>query len=207
MVELLNIDCMEYMATLPDKAFDLCITDPPYGVSLGYNTYDDSVENTKNFIKAFMPELLRISKRVVLTPGVKLLYEYPKPDWVGSWFTPAGIGVGSHGFCCWQPILIYGKDLNSRKGSLPDSFEWTGSSDKDAAFHPVPKPVRLWKKIFKRWAHETDVTVFDPFLGSGTSAIVAAQMNLDFVGCEIDKDYYDAAVKRFEIYKMQQKLF
>lgn len=207
MIELLNIDCMEYMATLPDDYFDITITDPPYGVGVKYNSYDDNSDKTKEFIKQFMPEILRVSKRTVLTSGVKLIYEYPKPDWVGSWFTPAGIGVGSHGFCCWQPILIYGKDLNSRKGSLPDSFEWTGGTDKDAQFHPVPKPLRLWKKIFKRWISETDKIIFDPFLGSGSSAIAAYDFGCDFVGCEIDKEYFDAAKKRFDIYKMQQKLF
>jgi site-specific DNA-methyltransferase (adenine-specific) len=199
---------MEYMKGVPDKYFDLCITDPPYGIKLEYNSYNDSKQNTQIFIKQFMPELLRVCKRVILTTGVKLMYEYPKPDWVACWYSPAGVGVSAYGFCCWQPILIYGNDLNSKNGSIPDSFQWMGACDTDSAFHPVPKPLKLWAKIYKRWRNETDKIIFDPFLGSGTSAIIVNNLDVtEFVGCEIDKEYYDAAVKRFEVHKSQQKLF
>lgn len=62
MVELLNIDCMEYMATLPDKAFDLCVVDPPYGVNIGTvvgggKPFGSSGENRRG--KVIMPKTYR----------------------------------------------------------------------------------------------------------------------------------------------------
>ena len=206
LIRLIHGDCMEFMAGCEAKQFDICITDPPYGISLDYNTYDDSVNNTTDFIHRFMPQVLSVSKRTILTTGVKLMYEYPKPNWVGSWFCPSGAGVSAFGFCCWQPLLIYGTDLNSKSGSLPDSFSWIGEKDKDASFHPVPKPLKLWKKIFNRWVSQSDKSMFDPFLGSGTSAIVAYDMGLDFTGVELDKDYFDAAVKRVKRFISEPKI-
>lgn len=206
MIELHNIDCMEYMRALPDKAFDVCITDPPYGVSFKYKSYNDSKEATTKFILDFMPEILRVCNRAIITSGISLMYEYPKPNWVGCWYTPAGAGIGTHGFCTWQPILIYGKDPKGGKGSYPDGFTWTGTADKDASFHPCPKPIKLWKKIINRWTKDGD-TIFDPFIGSATTAIACHDMGFDLVGCELDKDYYEAACKRLKNHQMQQKLF
>lgn len=203
--EVYLIDCMEYMKNIPDKYFDVCITDPPYGVDLKYNSFKDSKENTTAFIKLFMPEILRVSKRTVITSGVKLMYKYPEPDWVGNWYNPAGIGVGSHGFCCWQPILIYGKDPNSGRGSLPDSFEWTGACDSDSLFHPVPKPIKVWRKIMARWINEKDHLIFDPFMGSQTTRIICYDGGFDFVGCELDPDYFRDGCKRFENHIKQQR--
>lgn len=189
---------MEFMRSVPDKAYDVCITDPPYGIGLEYGGYDDSKQNTAMFIKQFMPELLRVCNRVIITCGVSMMYEYPKPDWVGCWFSPAGAGRGPHGFCCWQPILIYGKDPWGGKGSRPDSFQWQGPIDQDASFHPCPKPLPLWNRIFKRWTIPSDKTCFDPFLGSATSAICAFNRGLGLDGCELDKDYFEAGQKRLD---------
>lgn len=198
-----NQCCMEGMKQFPDKWFDVCITDAPYGNDTDYASYNDSVKNTTEFISVFMPEIIRISKRVVITTGVKLMYYYPKPDWVASIYFPSGIGRGSHGFCCWQPILIYGKDPYAGMGSMPDSFQWVGVADKEASFHPCPKPIKMWKKVFNRWVGQSDKTIIDPFTGSGTSRIVADLIGLDFTGFEIDKDYFEAQEKRFKQYKSQ----
>jgi len=66
-----NMDCVEGMKQYPDGYFDLCLTDPPYGIDLGYNSFDDSDENLKKFISVFMPEILRVSKRALITCGTK----------------------------------------------------------------------------------------------------------------------------------------
>jgi site-specific DNA-methyltransferase (adenine-specific) len=205
--EVFNIDCVVGMKDYPDKYFDVCFTDFPYGNDTDYGTYDDSKENTIELIRVAMPEILRVSKRAIITSGSGLMYKYPEPDKVGCWYCPAGVGRSSHGFICWQPILIYGKDLKVHKGCLPDSLEWTGSIDKDASFHPCPKPLNLWKKLFKRWIVESDKKILDPFLGSGTSRIVCDLLGLDFTGFELDKDYYEAQEKRWRDYKAQLTLF
>ena len=61
-----NMDCMEGMAQFPDKYFDLCLTDPPYGVNLNYSTYIDTEDNWYRLMGEFMPEAIRISKMVIL---------------------------------------------------------------------------------------------------------------------------------------------
>jgi len=75
--------------------------------------------------------------------------------------------------------------------------------------HPCPKPVKWYKMFLSRISKTVSIySIFEPFLGSGTGAIAAYDFGIkEFVGCEIDKDYYDAAVKRFNIHKMQTKLF
>ena len=78
--------------------------------------------------------------------------------------------------------------------------------DKTERIHPTQKPVQLYKWLLKNYA-KPEFKIIDTHLGSGSSAIAAFDGGFDFVGCEIDKEYYDAAVKRFETYKLQLKLF
>ena len=90
-------------------------------------------------------------------------------------------------------------------------FMWNGMlqedmSNKEVRSDPTQKPVQLYKWILKNYAKNTD-KILDTHLGSGSSAIAAYDFGCDFVGCELDKEYYDAAVKRFNIHKMQQTLF
>ena len=77
--------------------------------------------------------------------------------------------------------------------------------DKEDRIHPTQKPVQLYKWLLKNYA-SPDFKIIDTHLGSGSSAIAAYDFGCDFVGCEIDKDYYEAALKRFETYKLQTKL-
>lgn len=204
-----NLDCLEGMKQYPDKYFDLCLTDFPYGVNVEYGAFNDTPQNAIDLISKAMPEIIRISKRAVITPGVKLMYHYPKPDWVGCIYSSAGVGVGSHGFCCWQPILIYGKcpKLQMRMGSMPDSITYNGGNDNESKFHPVPKPLKLWRDILNRWTNENDKKIIDPFTGSGTTRIAAEMANMDFVGYEIDKDYFEAQEKRYKDFISQLVMF
>ena len=72
--------------------------------------------------------------------------------------------------------------------------------------HPTQKPIQLYKWLLKNYA-KPEFKIIDTHLGSGSSAIAAYDFGCDFVGCEIDKEYFEAAKKRFEVHKMQQKLF
>jgi len=89
MITILNIDCIEYMATVSDKYFDLCLTDPPYGVGLKYNTYDDSLENWKTLMLKFIPEVKRTCKMAIF-PSCSInkldwIYKNFPPDWLICW--------------------------------------------------------------------------------------------------------------------------
>ena len=87
-------------------------------------------------------------------------------------------------------------------------FQYNGLLGKEPGerIHATQKPIALYKWLLKNYAKEGD-RILDTHLGSGSSAIAAYDGGFDFVGCEIDKDYFDAAKKRFDIHCMQQKLF
>ena len=78
--------------------------------------------------------------------------------------------------------------------------------NKEDRIHPTQKPVQLYKWILKNYAKEGD-KILDTHLGSGSSAIAAFDGGFDFVGIEIDKEYFDAASLRFANHKLQLKLF
>lgn len=78
--------------------------------------------------------------------------------------------------------------------------------NKEQRIHPTQKPVALYRWILHNYAKPGD-KILDTHLGSGSSAIAAHHMGFDFVGCEIDKDYYEAACKRFKEQTKQLDLF
>lgn len=201
-------DCREILPLL--DRFDLILTDPPYGVGLGsrvnnnrtrnqYSSFTDSPESVLEIIRAIWPELMRISSRAVITPGVRLMYDYPRPDHTGAFYYPAGAGCNKWGFSCWQPILYYGSDPYAGKGSRPDSFESTESSEDTG--HPCPKPIGQWTRLLDRvslYGH----SVLDPFMGSGTTLRAAKDLGRKAIGIEIEEKYCEIAAKR-----MSQEVF
>ena len=86
-------------------------------------------------------------------------------------------------------------------------FEFPPQGKKDdERFHPTQKPIELYAWIYRLYAKQ-GYKIFDPFLGSGSSRIAAYNAGLDFVGCEIDKQYFDLQEQRFEKHTAQLNLF
>ena len=88
-IQIIHGDCMEAMKQMPDKAFDLCLTDPPYGVNLKYNTYKDTEANWFDLMDRFIPEARRIAKMVIM-PSCQIkrldwFYKNHPPDWLICW--------------------------------------------------------------------------------------------------------------------------
>jgi DNA modification methylase len=195
------------MRGMPDNSVDAVITDPPYGNGTAYKSYDDTRPNLEQLTAALMPQCLRISEKSFVTCGVKNMWLYPEPTWTMCWVNPAGIGSSSWGFTCWQPILAYGKDpyLQDGKGRRPDTF-FQKSTDKSGADHPVEKPANFMRWLIERTTREGD-TIFDPFMGSGTTGVACVQTGRNFIGCEIDPEYFAIAEKRIQEAQMQGRLF
>lgn len=193
----MNDDCIDILSSMETDSIDTVVTDPPYGNNTEYNSYEDSRDNLKKLVNKFMPEVLRVSRRVLITCGVANIHLYPEPDWILSWNTPAGTGSSKWGFCCWQPILAYGKDpyLSNGLGRRPDSFTMTKRSEKNG--HPCPKPIEVMRFIVVRGTLE-GMTVLDPFMGSGTTGVACVQTGRNFIGIEIDEGYFNIAKKRIE---------
>ena len=182
----------------------LCLTDPPYGLGgtvsdkNNYDAYEDSKTNLKQIIRDGLPLYRASVETVVLTPGNRNQSLYPRPTWTMAWFTPAGVGRGPWGVCCWQPILCYGPDpkLAARKGAYPDALVHTEAAEKNG--HPCAKPIKFWAWLMERSTVDDGDTVLDPFLGSGTTIIAAEQLNRRCFGGEIDPGYCDVIVERWE---------
>lgn len=181
----------------------LCLTDPPYGLGdtasnkNEYDQHDDTLANLEKLIAAVLPAMRKLCKVVVLTPGNGNSGSYPRPTWTMAWFTPAGVGSGPWGFCCWQPILCYGKDpkLARKKGRHPDAVVHTESSEKNG--HPCPKPVNFWSWLMERTSEPGDV-LFEQFLGSGTTLISAEKLGRRVLAVELSPAYVDLSVLRWQ---------
>jgi len=193
-------DCLEILPQL--EPVDLILTDPPYGLGMEYGDYDDTEDNLVKLISEGFPHIKKISKTILITPGVINQWFYPRPDWVLSWYVPGASATGKWGFSCWQPILAYGKDpyLKNGKGRRPDIIVATrdnlmGNADMSKK-HPCPKPLGLWKKILIRGSCLSKDIILDPFMGSGTTVVSAKQLGYRAIGIEINEKYCEIAARR-----------
>ena len=194
-----NDDCMNILRELPDKSFDLIITDPPYGIGIDYGVYQDTQDNLLELIKNVMPEMLRVAKTVVITCGVLNIQFYPAPTWIMAWVIPAGTGRNAWGFSCWQPILCYGNDpyLARGLGARPDIIIDNSTRDNSTYItHPVQKPLIFWEKLIKRASLDDSDTILDPFMGSGTTLVAAKLLGKRAIGIEINEKYCNIAKQR-----------
>ena len=224
----LNCDCMEYMRSLPDKAFDLAVVDPPYGDALASESGGGYLEQlwgevrqvqakrgmwhgkqkyhgeTKKSIawdvapkQEYFDELFRISRNQII--------------WGGNYFDLKPTRC----FIIWRKTNIPLEGFSMS----PVEYAWTsfqenascfdGTSTRtetSGKFHPTEKPIALYDWIYAHYAHDGD-RILDTHLGSGSSRIAAYDAGLDFVGCEIDKTYFDLQEERFAAHTAQQSLF
>lgn len=193
-VTIYNADCREVLPTL--ESADLVLTDPPYANGTPYDSYEDTPDNLQQLIVDVLPDLRRVGGRVLITPGVANVHSYPKPDWTLAWFTPAGIGSGSWGFCCWQPVLAYGTDpyLAIGGGRRPDAFVMTRASETNG--HPCPKPIEVMRWLIARGTVAAREVVLDPFMGSGSTLRAAKDLGRRVIGIETSERYCEIARRR-----------
>lgn len=214
-VELLNCDCMEYMATQPDNAFDLAIVDPPYGIKRDKGLNNDSggsgfyKTNLRKRYKQewdnerpkrhYFDELLRVSRDQIIWGGNYFADLVPVNGHWLFWDKVNTMPTFSDGELAWTSI--------KRTSVKQVTIESNGLLGKEITrIHPTQKPVKLYQWLLKTYA-KPGQRILDTHLGSGSSAIAAHYFGCDFVGCEIDKDYYDAAVNRFNNETKQQAMF
>lgn len=195
--KIYNEDCLETMARMPDKFIDLCLTDPPYGINLKYDNYEDIEDNWFKLMNQVLPEMIRVSKMVIL-PSCKIhrlewIYNHFPPNWLICWYKGSPGHASYIGFNDWEPHLVYGRTKN--RLYMHDYFQTKASPKKGTYDHPCPKPEdwALW--IIKRATDEGNL-VYDPFLGSGTVAKIAKLLDRNYIGSEISWDYCRLAILR-----------
>lgn len=213
MTEAFNIDCMEYMKTLPDKAFELAVVDPPYGNAGGEFSSRNGTRFGGRFDRYDKDKKLRKKSNWDYAPGedyFKELFRVSKNQiiWGGNYFSLPPCRC----FIIWK------------KTNIPENFsmamcEYAWCSFNDNAkiielssqgitnrFHPTQKPVALYEWIYSSYAKEGD-KILDTHMGSGSSRIAAYNMGFDYVGCEINKDYFEKEEERFKEHSAQLNLF
>lgn len=206
--EALNMDCMDYMRKCSDKQFDLAIVDPPYGIQeltgrkaaggkgkLKNRLLNRTAKRFNQWDKApskeYFVELFRVSENQIIFGG-------------NYFMLPP-----TRGFIVWdkcQPFPSFSAC----------EFAWTSFTNPAKIFHfdnrtggkihPAQKPVALYKWILSHYAKTGDI-ILDTHLGSGSSRIAAYDMGFDFIGTEIDREYFEEQEKRFKDHCAQGCLF
>lgn len=193
MINLHNIDCMEFMKTVPDKAYDLAIVDPPYGIGISSNPvrqshtkkdWDQSIPSVDYFA-----ELRRVSKNQIIWGGN--YYNLPATQNYIVWdkVQPENFSLAMCEFawCSIQkPAKIFKYSVLTEKNKI----------------HPTQKPVALYKWILANYAKQGD-KILDTHGGSMSIAIACHDMGFNLDVCELDVDYFQAAKSRLEEYQKQ----
>ena len=213
MIDLLHIDCMKYMSAQKDNAFDLAIVDPPYFEKAKYAIFPGSELSTTGVLRNrfesknweiprqnWLDEVLRISKHQIIwgCNYFKFFHASGRIIWDkqndSSTFSKAEIA---------STDLHYGVHMFR--------YLWNGMlqadmKNKEIRIHPTQKPVKLYEWLLGNYA-KPGQRILDTHLGSGSSAIAAHYSGCDFVGCEIDKEYFDAAKARVDQETRQIAMF
>lgn len=211
-IQILHIDCMEYMKDCADNSFDLAIVDPPYfdgPQKKGYYYGTKQITETGDYKplkhwkipgKDYFNELMRVSKNQIIwginyfnvaLPGGRVIWIKANEN---TPFSQADIAYQSFYNridvfeCLWAGFWKDAKTKNEKR------------------IHPTQKPIALYEWLLNKYA-KPGYKIIDTHLGSGSSAIAAHYSGFDFVGCEIDKDYFIAAQKRFKDETRQIELF
>lgn len=212
-----NMDCMEAMRKMKDNEFDLAVVDPPYGgVTGGYvrdplsvgkiakaNNYNFAIWNQKPPSREWFDELRRVSKNQIIWGGNHLasIIRTDSPCWV-VWDKENGSTDYSDCELAWTSFNTAVRKF---------TFRWSGMlqgdmKNKENRIHPTQKPVALYTWIYQNYA-KPGYKILDTHLGSGSSRIAAYDAGLDFVGFEIDKEYFDKQEERFAAHTAQMSLF
>jgi site-specific DNA-methyltransferase (adenine-specific) len=205
---------MELMARYEDNYFDLAIVDPPYGIKMamghkgskkrGDNNRHKSFAGNDSSIpnKEYFKELFRVSKNQIIWGG-NYMNDHLKitQSWI-VWDKVQPIDFTmAMGELAWTsfniPLKIFKK--TAKGGFLTNNTI-------DHRIHPTQKPIKLYEWLLMNYAKEGD-KILDTHLGSGSIAIACHNLKYDLTACELDKDYYNAAIKRIESHKAQKRMF
>lgn len=234
MITITKEDNMALMARYPDKYFDLAIVDPPYGIGFGKFNRTNKDKATGQKVKAdkyknsdwdsgvpngeYFNELKRVSKNQIVfggnyflqlaeieTPNLKTIQEFnnyinqSKSNWL-FWYKQNPVPNFADGELAWLSFDFSTQFNYKYFGNIE------GKTKASIKIHPTQKPIDLYKFCLDKFAKKGD-RILDTHLGSGSIAIACHDYGFDLIACELDKDYYNSAVKRLEQHQSQQKLF
>lgn len=203
---------MELMARYPDNHFDLAIVDPPYGINI-VSEFKKTTESSSSMMKGmngisggewdneipskeYFQELKRVSKNQIIWGGNYFLDFLNATRCFVSWDKMNGTNNMADFELAWTSF-----DKSCRRFSM-HHFS-TGYGKK---IHPTQKPIKLYEWLLMNYAKEGD-KILDTHLGSGSIAIACHNLGFDLTACELDTEYYNAAMKRLEQHQQQIRIF
>lgn len=199
-INFYNVDCMEFMKNKPDKFYKLAIVDPEYGIGIGNSprlVTDKGLKakswDNKPIDLNYFNELFRISVNQIIWGGN--YYPLPANKHCIIWdkIQPESLSFGMFDYA-WTSFdganKIFRRSVQKELNKI----------------HPTQKPVQLYRWLLQNYAKPGD-NILDTHGGSMSSAIACDMEGFDLDICEIDKEYFDAGVARFNNYKLQGKLF
>ena len=187
-------DCLDLMKDIPDKSIDLVLTDPPYGIGKFGDRIDKSFKiNDWDFKpdKKYFDEIFRLSKNQII--------------WGGNYFDLPQ----TKSFLVWDKVQPFNFSLAMYEQAWTSFntpaklFKYRVLNDKKE--HPTQKPLTLFEWCIINYSEEGQ-TIFDPFLGSGTTAVACINAGRNFIGIEKDEEYFNIAQKRVTEAQGQRRL-
>ena len=198
MINISNEDNMQLMSRYDDNYFDLAIVDPPYRDN-NQPTKDMRLNGSMKTLegrptKEYFAELLRVSKEQIIWGA----NNFELPQWKG--------------FVAWKKKTIgitftmSMVEVASLSENLGTTSKWIEIAPQNPnRIHPTQKPVRLYEWLLMNYAKEGD-KILDTHLGSGSIAIACHNLGFDLIACELDKEYYDSAMKRIKQHQSQLRI-
>ena len=200
--ELYLGDCLEYMRSMPDKSVDAVITDVPYGIGENnqknlsrrklaqckdYGNYDWDKSKIDSI---YLIEMQRVSKQQAIFGGHYYSDVLPASS---GWIVWNKLNGNNDFADCELAWTSYDRAVRKI------DWLWNGMirRDQEERFHPTQKPLGVMRWIVENYSMVND-TIFDPFMGSGTTGVACMQLGRKFIGCEIDPGYYAIAEKRIK---------
>ena len=203
-----NEDNIKLMSRYEDKYFDLAIVDPPYGIErfkkgFGDTRFKTDKRTAKNGIewdnkplKDYWDELFRVSKNQIVWGANNFVM--PPSEYFCIWNKKQTVDNFATAEYAWVSM-----GLKKPAKMFDYSIHKHNHTDK---IHPTEKPVQLYEWLLMNYAKEGD-KILDTHLGSGSIAIACHNLGYDLTACELDKDYFDAAMKRLKQHQAQLTMF
>tara|TARA_R100001443_G_scaffold84752_1_gene91395 strand:- start:34 stop:657 length:624 start_codon:yes stop_codon:yes gene_type:complete len=207
-MKITNEDNMQLMSRYDDNHFDLAIVDPPYKIASqqkrGIGSRIDksgkmNLWNNKTPSIKYFKELFRVSKGQIIW-GANNFEGLPRTEYFTIWNKEQTVENFASLEYAWVSMSI-GKPAKMFTYSIHKH-----NTTKGKKIHPTMKPVSLYEWLLMNYAKQGD-KILDTHLGSGSIAIACHNLGYDLTACELDTDYYEAAIKRIEQHKQQLTIF